>query len=372
MNKPFRLLPPDPEIGWTPWAWLIYLIPFVAAPFYARVEAWYDVVTVVASLVFLALYFIGYWVHGRRLLLVVAAITLIGCLFLPTNPGAAVFFIYAASFAAWIDETPRTATIVIAVVCALLLVEGLIVGKPAVQWAWGLPFAILIGALNVHHSQTSRLHARLRLAQHEVEHLAKVAERERIARDMHDVVGHTLSLIVLKSELASKLADRDPARAVIEIRGVEAIAREALSQVRAAVRGYRSAGLTQELESARENLTTAGMEVEIINQRPPLNANEEGVLSLALREAITNVLRHSGASRCSIRVDRDADGTRILNIRDNGRGGAFLLSPGQGLQGMKERVDALGGSLSIQSNPGTEIEIRLPPPLLGLISQRIG
>src|SRR5258708_13782744 len=106
------------------------------------------------------------------------------------------------------------------------------------------------------------------MAQDEIEHLAKAAERERIARDLHDVLGHTLSLIILKSELASKLADKDPERAIEEIRDVERISREALAEVRQAVKGYRSSGLDNEFRHAGETLRTAGIRGEA--RREPL------------------------------------------------------------------------------------------------------
>ncbi len=357
--KRIRLLPADPQLGWTPYAWLTYLVPFVAFPFYAGVPAAYLAATVAATIVFLALYFAGFWHHGARLVAIIAAIAAIGCLFLPVHPGAAVFFIYGASFAAFVDRTTRTAAVIIAVLCVVLVVEGVGLALPFWQWGWGLFFSILIGALNIHHAQTSRMNAKLRLAQHEIEHLAKVAERERIARDLHDVVGHTLSLIVLKSELASRLADRDPARAAIEIRDVERIARDALTQVRTALTGYRSAGLARELESAQEVLTTAGIQVEIARGAATFSAAEEAVLALALREAVTNVLRHSRASTCTVRIHRGGDGTRAIEVIDNGTGSRGPR--GLGLQGMQERVTAIGGALAVTSDAGTCVSITLPP-----------
>jgi len=296
MRGTFRLLPRDPQIGWTPFAWLIYLVPFAVAPLVVDASTIHRVSALVATAVFLALYFAGFWMRGWRLLSIIAAITMIGCVFLPTHPGAAVFFIYAASFAPWVDKKTRTAVGIIAATSAVLIVEALAVSLPLMLWAWGVVFTILVGALNIHHAQTIQMNRKLRMAQHEIEHLAKVAERERIARDLHDVVGHTLSLIVLKSELASKLADRDPARAAAEIRDVERVARDALAEVRSAISGYRAAGLDRELQDARNVLTTAGMTVEIARGASSFTASEEAVLSLAIREAVTNVVRHSRAS----------------------------------------------------------------------------
>src|SRR5208337_3051105 len=152
----------------------------------------------------------------------------------------------------------------------------------------------LVGLGNHHWAVTHCASKKLRQAQGEVEHLAKVAERERIARDLHDVLGHTLSLITLKSELAGKLIDRDPERAGKEIREVEQISRQALTDVRDAIRGYRSQGLVAELAQAKSTLETAGLTVQCdAATTVKLPAVQESVLSLAVREAVTNVVRHA-------------------------------------------------------------------------------
>ena len=195
------------------------------------------------------------------------------------------------------------------------------------------------------------------MAQEEVEHLAKVAERERIARDLHDVLGHTLSLIVLKSELASKLAERDPARAGQEIKDVERISREALAQVRITVRGYHSLSLQSEAQQAKATLKAAGVKVDCEFATADIPPAHEGVLALALREAVTNVIRHAKASYCALRL-RAIDGGFQLEIKDNGCGG---MSPeGTGLSGMRHRVESLGGKFTREVSPGTRLVITLP------------
>ena len=130
-------------------------------------------------------------------------------------------------------------------------------------------FTLLIGAVCIRSAEVQRANARLRMAQEEVERLAKTAERERIARDLHDLLGHTLSLITLKAELAGKLVERDPERAGREIREVERISREALREVRTAVAGYRSEGLQAEMGRARLALEAAGVRLEYFAQ--PVN-----------------------------------------------------------------------------------------------------
>jgi two-component system, NarL family, sensor histidine kinase DesK len=164
-------------------------------------------------------------------------------------------------------------------------------------------------------------------------------------------------VIVLKSELASRLSATDPARAADEIRDVERIARDALTQVRAAVRGYRSAGIASELKSARETLETAGIQVETHIETPALSPAQEGVIALALREAVTNVVRHAHATFCRLTLRRNGPYCE-LEIQDNGRGGTD--EEGSGLIGMRQRVETLGGALERDGSHGTLLRIRVP------------
>jgi two-component system sensor histidine kinase DesK len=202
------------------------------------------------------------------------------------------------------------------------------------------------------------MNRRLRRANEEIEQLAKVAERERIARDLHDVLGHTLSVITLKSELAGKLIDRDPERAGKEIREVEEISRQALSDVRDAIRGYRAQGLVAELAQAKLTLETAGLTVQCdAATTMQLPAVQESVLSLAVREAITNVVRHANARSCRLRIEQQ-NGMFRLEIADDGQG--FTSMEGNGLRGMRERVEMLGGTLDRRNKSGTTLTITLP------------
>jgi two-component system sensor histidine kinase DesK len=215
----------------------------------------------------------------------------------------------------------------------------------------------MIGGINVHFSQVNRANARLRRAHDEIEHLAKVAERERIARDLHDLLGHTLSLVILKSELASKLAERDPERARLEIADVERIAREALAQVRSAVRGYRSGGLQAEVDSARTALAAAGVTLRAELDPVVLTPVQEAVLALTIREAVTNVIRHAGARNCELTL-RAAKSVCTLTIHDDGRGGN--APAGTGLTGMRERIEALAGTVRRDGTRGTTLTIDVP------------
>jgi two-component system sensor histidine kinase DesK len=185
-----------------------------------------------------------------------------------------------------------------------------------------------------------------------------VAERERIARDLHDVLGHTLSVIVLKAELAGRLLGKDNARAASEIADVEKTARTALAEVREAIGGYRTKGLQAEVEQARRTLDAAGVLLECGDTPPQMAASEETVLSLAVREAVTNIVRHAGATLCTMQFAESGDGFRALIVADNGRGAGG--GEGNGLRGMRERVQALGGRFRVESSSGTRVVIELP------------
>jgi two-component system sensor histidine kinase DesK len=352
-----RLIPHDRDLGWTPYAWLIYILPFTATPLFApwqsTPERW--TLYIVATAVFIVLYFRSYWVRGRESFLVAAAMVAMGLAFWPISYGAGAFFIYAASAVAQTEPQRRAVSWVLAV-AIIATIEAAVLRRDLFNSGWPVVFTLLIGGINIHYAQVGRTNAKLRLAREEIEHLAKLAERERIARDLHDVLGHTLSLVILKSELASKLGERDPVRAFAEIRDVERIAREALAEVRSAVSGYRSGGLAAEVQHARNALSTAGVTFEAEVPKSPLPPAQEAVLCLTLREAVTNIVRHAGARHCSLAI---AVGNEVkMTIADDGRGGNAPF--GSGLTGMRERIEVLGGTFTRDGKRGTTLTVSLP------------
>ncbi len=351
-----RLLPKDPELSWTPYAWLIYLVSFLVNPAFKRSSALEWSLTLAGAAVFLALYFRGFWLQGARILWCAGGILLLGVVYSPYNWGASTFFIFAAAFVARAGSK-RFSWSLIGVILGVLALETLLLDLSPYVWIPAGGFSLLIGGISIHDSEVRRANAKLRMAQEEVERLAKTAERERIARDLHDLLGHTLSLITLKSELAGKLLERDPDRAGREIREVERISREALREVRSAIAGYRSEGLQAELARARLALESSGVKVEYFTQPVELEPVRETVLALALREAVTNVIRHARASTCRISLEAVEDEVRV-EIRDDGRGGQ--TPEGIGLSSMRERVEGLGGRLERRTEGGTVLVLTLP------------
>ncbi|WP_321824290.1 sensor histidine kinase [Xanthomonas citri] len=224
-----------------------------------------------------------------------------------------------------------------------------------------MPVTVLgMAAVGAVYSINERKDALLRLSQDEVRRLAATAERERIGRDLHDLLGHTLSLVALKSDLAARLIERDPQAARNEIDAVAQVSREALAQVRRAVTGIRAAGLVAELASARVLLDLDGIALEQHLEPLALPPEHETALALVVREAATNVQRHAQAKR--VRVQLHAHGEQaVLEITDDGRGGVIV--PGNGLDGMRARLHSLGGALDVQALPrGMRLRASLPLP----------
>ncbi|HEY8548340.1 MAG TPA: sensor histidine kinase, partial [Vicinamibacterales bacterium] len=301
--------------------------------------------------------FAGFRVRSNRTRLAIAwAIHLLALAIVPINPAGVCFFIYGAAFLGMACP-PRAAVRWLLLMLISMTAQSLWLSVHGWTWLPALVVTTVVGATNIHFAEMRRKDAHLRVARQAVEEMARIAERERIGRDLHDLLGHTLSVIVLKSELASKLADRDPARAAAEIREVERISREALAEVRKAVSGYRAERLADEVANARRVLEAAGIVPEIAIEPAALAPEEDRALAFALREAVTNVVRHAGATRCWIRLA--ANGSRtILEVRDNGRGG--LAPEGSGLSGMRERLRQVAGTLERYGENGTRLVMSLP------------
>ena len=199
-------------------------------------------------------------------------------------------------------------------------------------------------------------------ARAELARTAVAAERERFARDLHDLLGHSLSVVTIKAELAGRLLPDRPADARAEVRDIEQVARQALSEVREAVSGYRQPTLTGEMEGARIALSAAAIIVEFERTSVTLDPEVEAVLAWAVREGATNVIRHSGASHCQVRVltgPYDA----AVEVVDDGRGPTVADDdPGHGLAGLTERAENLRGRMEAGALPGGGFRLAVSVP----------
>jgi two-component system sensor histidine kinase DesK len=350
------------DINATPWG-LAYLA-FVYFP----LVFWQDrpmsaiVATLVATVLFVPVYVVSHRLEARGRLALPLFVSLFGYALIPYNPGGNTFIIYAMAMAAACLR-PRPAILLSALFFVLMAVEFYFVMSNATVALASTAAVAVIGTMVVAGTIYSRARARgdaeLRLSQDEVRRLATMAERERIGRDLHDLLGHTLSVVALKSELAGKLLERDPAAAGAQIHEVEAVARQALAQVREAVAGIRATGLQAELAAARLALLSADVHLDQRLAPVTLGAGSELTFAMGLREATTNIIRHAQARRVEVELTSDADGHR-LSIADDGRGG--IQRRGNGLAGMRERLQAQGGTLELESAPGagTRLVLWLP------------
>ena len=337
--------------------WLVYSFFFFIEPV-MRKNLHYWLIFAAFYCLFLAVYTgLVYSRSKRQSYVMLAALWVMGISYFPFNEGIAGIFVYITAFIPFISESVAVVLSVFAAVTVSIAVEGYVLHLTPWNCIFAIVLSLMIGGANVFTAQRVRSNAKLEMAQEEIEHLAKLAERERIARDLHDVLGHTLSVIVLKSELAGRLFERDPERARLEIGEVEQVSRKALGEVREAIRGYRAEGLAAEIARAHRTLDAAGVTLTCESQPPALSPTEETVLSLALREAVTNIVRHAEASQCFMQFSMQ-DGLYTLTVEDDGRGN--IRQEGNGLRGMRERIEALGGHFSIDGRQGTRLSIDLP------------
>ena len=219
------------------------------------------------------------------------------------------------------------------------------------------------GLLTVFVKRTRGLIRELRETQEELARAAVAEERLRFSRDLHDLLGHTLSLVVVKSEAVRRLAERGEAGpAAREAADIEAVGRQALAEVREAVTGYRERGLGAELDNARPALADAGIEATVRQSGTPLPPEADTLLGWAVREGVTNVIRHSHATHCEIDV-RHQDSRAILEVRDDGIGANGEAFGGSGLRGLAERTSSAGGTLDSGPRPGRGFRLSVTLPL---------
>jgi len=210
--------------------------------------------------------------------------------------------------------------------------------------------------------------AELRRTRRELARTMVNAERVRFARDLHDLLGHTLSVMVVKAQLARKLVTVDPEAAAAQAADIETTGRQALTEVRQAVSGYRGRGLSLELANASSTLADAGYTASVSYDGEPLPTALDLLLGWTVREGVTNIIKHSGGRRCSIDIRRDSEAVTV-EITDDGPGSSVLPSGGHGLAGLRERVAAADGTLDAGPRPEGGFRLAVSVPLLASAQQ---
>lgn len=349
--------------------WLPLIIPSFVKFFQSSLPLPRFIIGLLGAALFFIIYLAAAWHRARRFVatsslpwqteasewLTIAALAALsfGLTVFVGNEWQALFF-YTSGFVG--GSLPIRRAILVAVALALLVIlAGWLIGMAGLDIVQGLVFipAVVFITRSVMWSITTSWE--LRAAREEIARLAVMTERLRIARDLHDLLGHSLSLITLKSELAGRLVRAAPERAISEISDIENVARTTLQEVREAVGSYRQPTLASELQGAQEILTAAGIAYRYEGDEKNLQslpATIEAVLAWTLREGVTNVIRHSRAHQCTIRLtyERKAACMEVTNDGVKASADSLNLSSttitgggGNGLRGLRERVAALGG-----------------------------
>lgn len=373
-----RLIPESHGLGWMPFfmlGYLLFLFMPIMLSWLGESTVWRGPLprilgpTLLSIVLFLPIYFAAYRMTGIPALLCTLGIAGIGYALLPFNAFANAYTIYAVGFAAMLGGTLWRRWGLTMAILGGFLFEIFVLDYPIFIFLITLVISVGVFFGNYHFVESTRKRAELKISHDEVRRLAALAERERIGRDLHDLLGHTLSLVALKSELAGKLLQRGDSAdarqaAHREIVEVSRVARDALSQVRSAVTGIRATGIAAELVSAKLLLESddigfvSNVAVGCLDDGA-LPENVETALAMTVREAVTNIQRHARAQQARVGLKIEAD-EAVLCIVDDGRGGAIV--PGNGLAGMRERIEALGGRLHIdaRNGEGAHLEVRVP------------
>lgn len=344
------------------WVALLYSTTFFVMPAYRHsFVVWMEFGVFYAA--FLILYYLVGELTGRRQTVAFVLFFLIVFLYFPLNPQAYAMFIYPFATLCLFINRLRTLFLVLIAMMVGVVAETRYLGRPYSTAENILLVCVVLGLGNFAFAWQTRTDLLLERANSEIERLSQEAERERIARDLHDLLGHTLTVITVKLDLARRLLSRDPScdliRARNEIVEAEQTARNALAEVREAVSGYRAEGLAAEISRARRSLLSADVKLTTTLAAVNLSSHHANVICLALREAVTNIVRHAHATVCKVAL-LEKDKTIHFTIEDNGLGGE--IREGNGLRGMRERVQSIAGAMKLTglANGGTSLELTLP------------
>jgi two-component system, NarL family, sensor histidine kinase DesK len=373
----------SPFLIWLIWVvWLPLIIPSFFRLFQAHLTLLHLIATLVGVALFFGIYLLASWRRAQLLvatssiprhtetstwLTIVALTALSLTLTLLGGSEWNALFYYTSGYVGG-SLTVRRSILVVFLITLLALVVGWLAGLgwlDLVQMVVFIPAIVFITRSVLWSVTTSwQLHS----ARKEIARLAVMTERLRIARDLHDLLGHNLSLIALKSELAGRLISVAPERAATEIGDIEHVARTTLQEVREAVSAYRQPTLKSELQAAQEILAAAGIAYRYDGDEDILDGlptTIEATLSWAVREGVTNVIRHSRAHQCTIRVTRDAQEI-CIEVIDDGRGASSINisdNEGNGLRGLAERVEKLGGRCEASPRVGGGFLLAVSVPL---------
>lgn len=340
------------------WVYLFNLVFYIIPLFMVKFSGWQYLLMALALIGFLYCYFWAYNCPRQQMYKPTLGIIAIASLITPINPGSIAMFSYAGFFIGYANPLKHYLPKVFGLVLLLIVLEAML----TIHWSSflyiGSPIVLGVSFLGWVEQQTMLKRLSQQQSADEIKQLAAMVERERIGRDLHDILGHTLSSIILKADLAEKLlARQQPEAAQQQLTELSTIARDALSQVRQSVSGYKHQGLTAEVAKLLSRLRDAGFQAELRGAIPQLDSRYETTLVLALTELVTNVMRHSKGDRCQLSFTHTSKHLHV-ELADNGDAVAFI--EGNGITGLRERLSAIGAELTLQHDAGFTAIIDLP------------
>lgn len=343
------------------WVWLIFSIYYFIPVYYVHYSWWQISILLVAYFSFIALYVWAFYLPRNKAWLPITIISFMALGISPLTVGCSTFFSYLGVLIGFTYSTRTTFILMSGYITTILILQFYVYADDYPFQFFGLPALMGLVTTSVvgYMERMRELHRNQTLkSQKEIEQLATIAERERIARDLHDLLGHTLSSIAVKADLAEKLLAQEKNQdAKDQVRELHQIARNSLSLVRQTVSGYKHKGLSNEVVSLCEKLRERGFIVDLRGAIPALTPKAETAVILALTELTTNLLRHSKATHCQINFVQD-DKNLHISIQDNGQ--IKQLKEGNGLQGIQERLASMAGELLIDISNGCRFDICLP------------
>ncbi|MFC5465445.1 sensor histidine kinase [Lederbergia graminis] len=359
--KDFQLFPK--RFGLLPYVFLIYLImPLYYVVMEAGIKA---VIGYILLTIFLVSYQQLYWIQNVKLYVcwIAVQIAIVVVLSVFYEPYNLFMGFFPSHFIGWFEKKKHF-HIALVIFGVVMLITNVIVSFQGFNFLFFLPFlfVMIISPYGV-RSMNRRIELEMQLdqANEQLKMLVKREERVRIARDLHDTLGHTLSLITLQSQLVQRLADKNPDRVKQEAKEIEMTSRSALQQVRELVSDMRAISIKEELAQMQQIIEAAGIAFhsDIDDSALELSLLQQNIIGLCLREAGTNIVRHSNASQCQLSIKK-GKGHFIIRVDDDGIGFNEHEVKGNGLKGMKERLELINGELFIRSEQGTTIIMRIP------------
>lgn len=331
------------------WVYLINLVFYIAPFFYINYSPLQYLWMTVALVAFVGCYYWVYRSHSSQMFVPILLMALIASVITPLNYGSIAMFAYVSFFIGFAYNFRQFLVGVAVLLCVLVLLDQFFVKGAPYFLLYGSALVMAIGVFGVlDRARRNSLLKEQRSAE-EIKQLATIVERERIARDLHDILGHSLSGIVLKADLADKLLQQQQFQAAHQqLQELAQIARESLSQVRQTVSGYKHKGLAGEVQALSTKLREAGFGVDVQGDIPTLSAREETAVVLILTELVTNIVKHSNGDAVQISFCENQQGHQLM-VSDNGK--LSGLKQGHGLTGIQERLAALNSQLEWQLSP---------------------